>query len=106
MQLIRGYKQQNKLTGYSAVIDGAIKTSQCVATIGNFDGVHLGHQKIIQRVIQIAKQMALASCVILFEPHPKEYFLKQKSPSADHSLTSKISTAKKIGYRQAFCFTF
>lgn len=47
----------------------------CVATIGNFDGVHVGHQAIVEKVIVKAKQMGLPSCVLLFEPHPKEYFM-------------------------------
>ena len=44
----------------------------CVATIGNFDGVHVGHQAIVARVIAEAKKLGLPSCVLLFEPHPKE----------------------------------
>lgn len=45
-----------------------------VVTIGNFDGVHLGHQAIIRRVIEQAKARNLPSVVIIFEPQPMEYF--------------------------------
>lgn len=45
-----------------------------VVTIGNFDGVHLGHQAIIRRVIEQAKTRNLSSVVIVFEPQPMEYF--------------------------------
>jgi riboflavin kinase/FMN adenylyltransferase len=47
-----------------------------VVTIGNFDGVHLGHQQLIQRVIEEAKKRRVPSVVITFEPHPFEFFEK------------------------------
>jgi len=42
------------------------------ATIGNFDGVHVGHKKIIAAVKEEAKQKGLSSCVITFHPHPQK----------------------------------
>lgn len=54
-----------------------------VATIGNFDGVHLGHQAIIRRVIEQAKLRHLASVVIVFEPQPLEYFSILVNESAE-----------------------
>lgn len=45
-----------------------------IATLGNFDGVHLGHQALIREVVQQAKAAACASIVITFEPHPFEFF--------------------------------
>lgn len=49
----------------------------CVATIGNFDGVHRGHQAIVERVRQYAAELSLASVVITFEPLPQEFFAPQ-----------------------------
>ncbi|HPQ97243.1 MAG TPA: bifunctional riboflavin kinase/FAD synthetase, partial [Thiolinea sp.] len=46
----------------------------CVATIGNFDGVHVAHQQIITRVRRLAAEQGLVSAVISFEPLPGEYF--------------------------------
>lgn len=46
----------------------------CAATIGNFDGVHLGHQKVIDAVCQAAKATDRPACVVSFEPLPVEYF--------------------------------
>ena len=46
----------------------------CVATIGNFDGVHLGHQMILSGVREKAQQLGLPSVVIVFEPQPREFF--------------------------------
>ncbi len=48
-------------------------------TIGNFDGVHLGHQKIISEVKKIAKENGLSSAILTFEPHPISFFKPEKS---------------------------
>jgi riboflavin kinase/FMN adenylyltransferase len=50
-----------------------------VVTIGNFDGVHIGHQALIKQVVQEAKKRQLPSLVITFEPHPFEFFAKGRS---------------------------
>ena len=46
----------------------------CALTIGNFDGMHRGHQAIIERLREEARARALPVCVLTFEPHPREYF--------------------------------
>ena len=53
-----------------------------VVTIGNFDGLHLGHQQLIERVVQRAKQEQRPSILITFEPLPHEWFAKEHSPPA------------------------
>ena len=53
----------------------------CVATIGNFDGVHLGHQAIVERVTTKARELDLPSVVMLFEPQPQEYFRGEQAPA-------------------------
>ena len=52
-----------------------------VVTIGNFDGVHAGHQVILQRVLEISRQKNLASVVIYFEPQPQEFFQGKNAPA-------------------------
>ena len=52
----------------------AIPASPCALTIGNFDGVHLGHQALLAHVRQAADRGALAASVMTFEPHPREFF--------------------------------
>ncbi|MBP9693548.1 MAG: adenylyltransferase/cytidyltransferase family protein [Alphaproteobacteria bacterium] len=59
----------------------------CVLTIGNFDGVHLGHQKMIRQVKDIAKEQNMPSAVMSFEPHPRDYF------SHGQSNEKRLSTA-------------
>lgn len=52
----------------------ALKHQGAVVTIGNFDGVHTGHKRLIKKLITIAKGRSLPSLVITFEPHPLEFF--------------------------------
>jgi riboflavin kinase/FMN adenylyltransferase len=47
---------------------------QTVLTIGNFDGVHLGHQKILNKMYELSKQYGFRSAVFTFEPHPMKFF--------------------------------
>lgn len=61
------------------------------ATIGNFDGVHLGHLHIINQVKKIAKEKNLASAILTFEPHPLSFFYEEKREN--FRLTS---TAQKL----------
>ena len=51
----------------------------CVATIGNFDGLHNGHRAILERVKAQSKATGLPSVVVAFEPLPREYFLENKN---------------------------
>ena len=46
----------------------------CALAIGNFDGVHLGHRKLIAGVVDAARTRNLLPAVVTFEPHPREYF--------------------------------
>ena len=49
-----------------------------VVTIGNFDGVHLGHQRLIEETVEKAKSLGIPSVVVTFEPHAFEYFAGDK----------------------------
>ena len=70
----------------------------CVLTIGNYDGIHLGHQKIINELLIKAKKMEIESAIMIFEPHPKEFFIAKFAPSRITSLREKIEffKSKKI----------
>jgi len=58
-------------------------------TIGNFDGVHLGHQAILAEVTRAAESGGYASCVVTFEPHPRELFSPHAAPTRLSSLREK-----------------
>jgi riboflavin kinase/FMN adenylyltransferase len=62
----------------------------CVATIGNFDGVHLGHAQVITAVKQRAEALGLPSLAITFEPTPIEYFAPDKAPARLTRLAEKL----------------
>ena len=66
-------------------------TQGCVLTIGNFDGVHLGHRAILNQVHQLAKDKQLPSVVMVFEPLPIEYFSPQKAPVRLMNLREKLA---------------
>jgi len=66
-------------------------------TIGNFDGVHIGHRAMIERVIANAKSCAMESCVMTFEPHPREFFAPDQAPARLTSLREKLELLAEIG---------
>jgi len=53
----------------------------CVATIGNFDGVHRGHQALLRQLQAIAQEKNLPAVIVLFEPQPQEFFCPDKAPA-------------------------
>ena len=59
-------------------------------TIGNFDGVHKGHQAILDRLCRAAAARSLVACVLTFEPHPREFFAPQSAPTRLTSLREKL----------------
>ena len=60
-------------------------------TIGNFDGVHLGHQAILSRLKDTASRLGLPACVMTFEPHPREFFAPDQAPVRLSSLREKLT---------------
>ena len=68
----------------------------CVVTIGNFDGVHLGHQALLDEVKKRAHVLKLESAVITFEPNPKDYFSQNKPQTRISSLREKIELFNEI----------
>ena len=81
-------------------------SSGAVATIGNFDGVHLGHQVVINKIIQQGDALNLPSMVIAFEPSAKEFFLGQNSPARLTNFREKFSLIDKFGIDQFVCLNF
>lgn len=59
-------------------------------TVGNFDGIHRGHQAMLARLVGEARRRALVSCVLTFEPHPREFFAPHSAPTRLTSLREKL----------------
>lgn len=78
----------------------------CAATIGNFDGVHLGHQAVFNALREKAAQMGVSSTVILFEPQPMEFFLPQKAPSRLTRLREKLMHVGSCGIDRVVLLEF
>ncbi len=94
MKLIRG------LHNLTAALPG------CVATIGNFDGLHLGHQHVIHQVRSVAEIKNLPSVVIVFEPQPSEFFAPSKAPQRLFRLRDKIIQMSKLDIDYMLCLSF
>lgn len=80
--------------------------AQSVATIGNFDGVHRGHQAILEQVKQQAGLLGLPSVVVLFEPQPLEFFQPDLAPSRLMSFREKFAELARHGIDYLCCLKF
>jgi len=77
-----------------------------VLTIGNFDGVHRGHQALLARLVAHAHKVALPSAVMTFEPHPREFFAPDLAPARLTSLREKLSLIAAAGVDHAYICRF
>ncbi len=78
----------------------------CVATIGSFDGVHLGHRAILQQLQQVASAHQLPSVAIIFEPQPHEFFAGDKAPARLMRLREKVQALLAAGVSRVLCLQF
>lgn len=78
----------------------------CVATIGNFDGVHRGHQAILARLRERAAELGLPSCVVIFEPQPREFFAPDSAPPRLARLRDKLALLAAEGVDRVLCLSF
>src|SRR5438105_4198403 len=83
----------------------------CALTIGNFDGVHRGHQAMLALLHSEAQHRGLPSCVLTFEPHPRDHFARvagkpQLAPARIASLRDKLSELERVGVDQVVVLRF
>ena len=78
----------------------------CVATIGNFDGVHLGHQAVIRQLRTQADRLDLPAVVLTFEPQPQEYFAPERAPARLTSFREKAELLAACGVDVVCCLRF
>src|SRR5690606_29342609 len=81
------------------------RRAPCALTIGNFDGVHRGHQAMLARVCQAARERGLTPSVMTFEPHPREYFATlnrrpELAPTRISGLRDKLQALAAAGIEQ------
>jgi len=74
-----------------------VELASCVLTIGNFDGVHLGHQAMLAQVREIARTQNLGAAVMIFEPQPREFFAPAKAPARLTNLAEKQALLAEYG---------
>ncbi|MCC7487855.1 MAG: bifunctional riboflavin kinase/FAD synthetase [Burkholderiales bacterium] len=75
----------------------AAAATPAALTIGNFDGVHVGHQAMLAELRRAADRLGAAACVLTFEPHPREFFAPDKAPTRLTSLREKVELLARFG---------
>jgi len=78
----------------------------CVATIGNFDGVHLGHQAVLGQLAEAAGRMNLPTVVITFEPQPQEFFGAAAEAPRLTRLREKLQALRRYSVERVVCLSF
>jgi riboflavin kinase/FMN adenylyltransferase len=78
-------------------IPRAKQRAPCALTIGNFDGVHRGHQALLARVVTAARARGIVAAVMTFEPHPRELFTPDRAPMRISSLRDKLDALAEQG---------
>jgi riboflavin kinase/FMN adenylyltransferase len=81
-------------------------TSPTVLAIGNFDGLHLGHRALLERLTGKAKELGLPASVMTFEPHPRELFTPDQAPARLTSLREKLGLLESCGVERVFVLHF
>jgi len=83
----------------------------CALTIGNFDGVHRGHQAMLALLINEARHRGVPPCVLTFEPHPRDFFAQRAgrpgdAPARIATLRDKLAELERCGIEQAVVLRF
>ncbi len=78
----------------------------CVATIGNFDGVHLGHRAVFRRLLARGRALGLPATVITFEPQPMEFFAPDRTPARLTRLREKLKALQDCGIARVMLLEF
>jgi riboflavin kinase/FMN adenylyltransferase len=92
MQIVRGVPRQ--------------ATEPVALTIGNFDGVHLGHRAMLARLCQVARDLRLPACVMTFEPQPQEFFAPDRAPARLTNLREKLELLRSHGVERTYLCKF
>lgn len=99
MRVLRGIESAARLRAAAGLPAG------CALTIGTFDGVHRGHQAMLALLTNEARHRGLPSCVLSFEPHPRDYFARlagrpEAAPRRIGTLRDKLAELERCGIDQ------
>lgn len=101
MKIVRGFRKQLGKPSAEFTEDAY------VVSVGNFDGVHLGHQALLQRVHKVALQLRMPSVIVLFEPQPEEYFKDERfCPARLTRLREKIDVLQQFHIDYVYVMPF
>jgi riboflavin kinase/FMN adenylyltransferase len=75
-------------------------------TIGNFDGVHRGHQAMLTRLTEAAADLSLPAAVLTFDPHPREFFAREAAPPRLSTLRDRLERFAVLGVRRVYIARF
>ena len=89
----------------SGLSDAAL-SGPCVLSIGNFDGLHLGHRRILRTVVERARQLRVTPAVLTFDPHPVRVLAPQVAPKLISTLRQKIRLIESAGIDVLFIARF
>ncbi|HSR02879.1 MAG TPA: bifunctional riboflavin kinase/FAD synthetase [Methylophilaceae bacterium] len=82
------------------------KFSTRALAIGNFDGLHLGHQALLAKTVEVAKINQQVPAVMTFEPHPREFFMPHNAPARLSSIREKLEYFEEAGIEDVFVLRF
>jgi riboflavin kinase / FMN adenylyltransferase len=108
MKAFRGIRRLHSAETYTGNLHAGLG---CALTIGNFDGVHRGHQAMIALLKSEASHRAVPSCVVTFEPHPRDYFAARAgkpelAPARIGTLRDKLTELERCGVDQVVVLPF
>lgn len=84
----------------------SVEDSDCIITIGNFDGCHLGHQALIRCCIELGETKSLPSLALSFDPHPRQLLRNRKAPEALFTLSQRLEAFAELGIEKAYTQAF
>lgn len=87
-------------------VNSAFAPKRRAIAIGIFDGVHLGHQKILKSMLRLARRKSLSSMVITFEPHPDKIFSPNKAHPVILSLAHRLRLFESLGVQETLVIRF
>ncbi len=112
MRIQRGFHRPTLSTSSTAAIARPASTDNgCAVTIGNFDGVHRGHQAMLALLINEARHRGVPSCAMTFEPHPRDHFARragkpEAAPARIGTLRDKLCELQRCGIDDVIVLPF